>query len=329
MALSPAQQRFLALQGRSPIEYSLPINEFTNRLTALVLSADSEFILKAGGNFTKILKLYQQQTARSNKSVVKVNQRIAKAMIQGVVEGYNATVNRGGLKPEPYRRRDSGKDRRYSGKLLAAIKDPNFAQGTENGIQFINVAELDVTALHWKRLNFGAGPNQGYEGVKYPAPKGRIRFGSGQGFNIPGVSGEPRPNFNVPQRGYGYFNNEGQFYPLRKKTGYGIVGYIDKKGKHHPGRSPTTGQFQKIRGIRRIKSEPSKHGIGARHFLDHGLVALGKEFGPQYKRYFEESAKKAASEAARVAAKKTEVSLRVPGLQGNIFRGGNVGHKRR
>lgn len=146
------------------------------------------------------------------------------------------------------------------------------AIGTSDGIAFINTAILDQKARQWARLNFGAGPAQGAErslATPIAPPNARIRFGSNQGISLK-LHNPPRPNFRVP---VGYFDPEGRFFLAKKNN----------KWKKAPKDAKTVGG-----GL--LRGAVSERGIAPRRFLDAGLVALGENFGKEYKVHFQQVA---------------------------------------
>lgn len=137
---------------------------------------------------------------------------------------------------------------RFPLALGRALASEEFAKGTGSGISFINTDLLDSVARHWARLNYGAAPNAG----GLDAPSFNVAFGD---VSFPlHLGGDPRPGFSVPNSPgkFGYFKNGGEFH-ISSKFG--------------------------------MTPRPSKTGIGARRFLDAGLGALAKRFGPVYTAY--------------------------------------------
>lgn len=216
----------------------------------------------AGKNFANIVKAYADNL-ESGAGMARVNQFLASKMHAAVLTAYEQNVLAESV--GPYR---VGSRSRLSGKLLDALRSPTMAIGTATGIGFIDDELLNETARHWQRLNFGAGPAEG----SLPRPRARVQFGSNQGFSL-SLPDPPRPNFNVPESpaGVGYFLGNGQFYPgfpNRGNRGNAIV----------------------------VKQRPSQTGIGARRFLDAGLVALAEGFRPAYIEFFEDSSRRAVSQ---------------------------------
>ena len=234
------------------------VNQVTARLMRGLAESTARTLRLAGRNLQNIVELLKDE-ATNPAEIGRINQVIADSMIAATVTAYEANVV--GVRSAPsYRSED-----RFAGKLLEALKSPSMAVGTAEGIAFIDVALLDATARHWARLNFGAGPAVGRVGT-FAKPYARLRFGSNQGVTLK-LTNPPRPNFSVPQRGYGHFNGSGQFFLGNPKGGVGRdKGFIVTSGK------------------------PSKTGIAGRHFLDYGLVALAQNFKPAYITHFQDAA---------------------------------------
>jgi hypothetical protein len=248
----------------------LAVNQITQNLTRAMAQSSKRTLKLAGKNLQNITRLYKEQ-AENKSSIVKVNQGIASLMQEAVVEAYGTNVVAVRSAPS-YRRGD-----RYAGRLLNALRDPSMAVGTADGIEFINTALLDSKARQWARLNFGAGPATGAArgSGPFPQPNARIQFGSNQGISLR-LNNPPRPNFRVP---VGYFDTEGRFYLAKKKT----------RWIKAPKGSETVGGYP---------SAPfSKGGIAPRRFLDAGLVALGQNFGREYRVHFQQVAEQVKAKA--------------------------------
>jgi hypothetical protein len=93
-----------------------------------------------------------------------INLRIAEEAHQRVVSGYESRLPRRSL---PYRPKD-----RLTGKLGEALRDPRMTSATSDKvISPLNVRILNIEAIHWWRVNYGAlGPNLslGHEEGEYP-----------------------------------------------------------------------------------------------------------------------------------------------------------------
>ncbi len=256
---------------------TLAVNQITSKIVRGISTSSKRTQTLAGKNLRNITELYKQKS-EDKSSIVKVNQGIANLMHQAVLNAYESNVI--AVRSAPTYR--SG-DRYSGGKLKRALKSPTMAVGTGDGIEFINTAMLDSSARQWARLNFGAGPAQGNErgSGPFPQPNGRIRFGSNQGISLR-LNNPPRPNFRVPQRGAGYFDTEGRFYMAKKGAKW---------------RKKPEGSFSVGGGNTLPKS--SRGGIAPRRFLDAGLVALGENFGPEYRVHFQQVAEQVKAKAGR------------------------------
>ncbi len=251
-----------------PIE--LTVNQITQNLTAAIASETSRTMLLAGQNFIDVVNLFRKK-ATAGDEIARVNSAIAAKMRTAVVSAYESNVI--AVRSAPTYRK--GDNRYAGGALLRALESPTMAIGSAEGIAFVDVPLLDRTARHWARLNFGAGAAEGRSGVSFRQPNARIQFGSNQGVSLR-FTNPPRPNFKVPQQGFGYFNKQGQLFLGRppKKRGRGSEVTV-------------VGGFP--------EGKPSVSGIAPRRFLDAGLVALGKNFGRMYKEHFADAARAAAS----------------------------------
>lgn len=223
--------------------------------------ATAREIRLAGKKYADIVKAYGAN-ATNGAGLARVNSFLAGKMHAAVLSAYQENVLAESV--GPYR---VGDPHRLSGRLLQALESPTMAIGTASGIGFIDDALLDETARHWRRLNFGAGPAEG----SLPRPRARVQFGSNQGFSL-SLPDAPRPNFNVPENpaGVGYFLGNGQFYP-------GLPIGRDRKSTIV------------------ITQRPSRRGIGARRFLDAGLVALAEGFKPAYNEFIDDASRRATS----------------------------------
>ena len=212
----------------------------------------------AGRNFANIVKLYRSELGDEG-GWRRVNQALATSMHEEVLNAYRDRVL--SFAVPSYR----GGEGRYPGALIDALEDPSMAVGTANEIRFINTKLLSRKARFWARLNFGTegtgGQSHNFEPVNV-----RIQFGANQGFNLR-LTEPRRPAFRIPEfprngtnKGLGFFNAAGQFFP----------GY-EKGNKEN----------------KRI-SRSWTRGIGARRFLDQGLVALKRDIKPFYEEYVQE-----------------------------------------
>lgn len=230
---------------------------FKLELAEALRASTAEQIKLAGKGFGEIVKLYQEILKNQN-GLRKVNQELADSMQQATLEAYNERV----VRHQVASYRDG--DGRFPGALRDALEDPSMAVGTATGIAFINETLLNDRAIFWARLNFGT-LGTGEQSFDFPAPRARLQFGSNQGINLH-LAGDRRPPFRVPEfpkhggdnKGLGYFNPEGQFF---------------------------LGKGNKEEGDKTIARSGFSRGIGARRFLDAGLVRLARDFKPFYQRY--------------------------------------------
>lgn len=251
-----------------PVE--LTVNQITSQITSAISEITGGELAKATKNLRNMVKLFGD-SATNGEAIASVNERIAETMRIAVQEAYVANVIDVRSAPS-YREGD-----RFAGRLYSALKSPSMAVGTAHGIEFINTGLLDQTARQWARLNFGAGPAEGRTGAHWPRPRAAIRFGSQVGIPL-ALTNPPRPNFNVPQKGFGHFTSTGEFF-LGRPTG-------PKGGTRTVGGYP--------------EAVPSARGIAPRRFLDAGLVALGKNFGPMYQQHFKEAVESSLAKGQEV-----------------------------
>lgn len=198
------------------------------------------------------------------------NEVLANRMRRAVVSAYKANVIRRRGHVESYR--VGGRGRRFAGgKLLAALESPSMARSSATQIRFIDARLLDRAARQWRRLNFGASPNIGRttQAISRPAIP-PLRFGQGRSFGSLRLAGGPRRGFRVPElpATRGYFLPNGEFHVGKPKKGTKVQTYI-KDGRR------------------------STVGIGARRFLDQGMVAFARNFRPVYEEHFQSAARKA------------------------------------
>lgn len=223
----------------------------------------------AGKNFQNIVEAFAEDAVSPNNRK-KINQGLADGMREAAVIAYQENVLRQKIAPS-YRTND-----RYSGgRLLHALQEREMAVGTADGIGFINVGILDAAARQWARLNFGASPGEGYSGTAQGTPLARIQFGSNQGTSLR-LGGGMSPGFRVPQRGFGYFE-QNRFF-------------IGAPGR----RSKVSGRFASKKDLSVFRSRPSS-GIRPRRFLDQGLVSLAKNFAPAWNTFLEDELRKSFS----------------------------------
>jgi len=195
-----------------------------------------------------------RHTVRDAGRLQEVNTALAIHMRRGVIDAYTRNVL--AVRSAPVYR--VGENRFSGGALLEALSAPSMVEASPRGISFIDDELLDSQARHWYRLNFGALPAS----ESIVAPKPIVRFGRGRAIRLTHLSAQqPSGPFRVPElpATRGHFKGDGSFYPF-----------------YNPGGVRVSGEF-------------SKRGIGARRFLDEGLVAFAREFRPVYEAFFRES----------------------------------------
>lgn len=213
------------------------------------------------------------------------------AMFQAIGEGarrsvqasYGATVTRRkkAAGRYPYQRVHP-RNRRYAGgKIKEAIRQPNFFRATPDGLDFINVTELNRRARHWARLNAGAGSVGRGSRRRF-----EVRFSNLVVASL-GLEMDPRPAFTMP-RGFWFNREEGQrvaaganprgtdeFYPMSEVPfGGGKPRANNRLGDKPRGRNPRTGRGTPTRGIE------------ARNFLDAGVARIARELPIQYENLY-------------------------------------------
>lgn len=247
--------------------YDLSASIHTEEIVAQIAAA-TEDALARGGQHQERLVEYLKSASQDKGAITRINQELAVGMREAVVEAYNTNVI--GKRASP---RYTGNTHRYGGGALGrALGSVTMAVGDAEGIKFINTALLDSSAAQWARLNFGAEPNIGNT-VGASSPRtGRIRFGGGEGKSIRLIEGPGAP-FNVPESGKGFFNNKNQL----------IMGKTSAKGDE----------------VQWVHAKPSLKGIGARRFLDAGLVSLGDNFGKAWKQFFVDAKREAVDRIRR------------------------------
>lgn len=172
--------------------------------------------------------------------------------------------------------RTSNSATRASGALRRAIMSKEFYEATPTSIRFINSDMLDKEAVHWRRLNFGAGA-----GAIRPPGRFQLELGGQLIGAAIGLDPDPRPGFSLP---IGFFLGPGGWQP--------------------PG-SPGTGVFIPL-GKR--KTQPT-YGIVATNFLDAGVRQLVKGMGTGYMSVIEQYVR---SLGAGVESATATVTMRVP-----------------
>jgi hypothetical protein len=219
----------------------------------------------AGRQFAGIVDLYVNR-AKNQNGLARVNRFLAAQMRVAVLDAYNRNVL--ATSTDSYRK---GQNRYSGGQLLRALQSESMAVGTSRGIGFIDTNLLNQKARFWARLNFGADPNIGRTHGPVAQPQARVQWGSNQGFSLR-LAGEPRPGFAVPD------------YP--GKIGY----FIDRK--FFVGKPPKSKRSSAV-----VIGFPkhSRVGIGARRFLDAGLVRLAQEFKPAYQELLTDASRRAVS----------------------------------
>lgn len=223
----------------------------------------------AGKGFQNIVKAYKSELG--NKTGLRnVNQALAENMRDEVVQAYQSNVLAYAV--PSYRR---GK-KRFPKALGEALSSSTMAGGTSEGINFIDLGLLNRKAVFWARLNFGT-EGRGEPQHNFARPRARVQFGANQGFSL-SLPDDPRPAFRIPEfptggtnKGLGYFNPAGQFFP--------------GKTKNKANTKIRRGDFTK--------------GIGARRFLDAGLVALARDFKPFYEEYVNDVTRRMQSRIAK------------------------------
>lgn len=199
-----------------------------------------------------------------DKSALQItNAGIATLMREAVTTAYDSNVL--AVRSAPSYR--SGDGNRYSGGALGtALASPTMAVGDADGISFIDTKLLHTSARHYWRLNFGAAPGDGRNAQ--PQPRAQVRFGSGRSLGSLRLDGRPSASFMVPEGGR-------------------QAGFFTKTGEFHIKRPPADDIAQIIRPPRQSK------GIGARRFLDAGVVALATGFRPAYEAHFDKAEQQA------------------------------------
>lgn len=244
--------------------------EIALELSRLFQKATRRQMKLAGQHFNRIVESYKDNVA-SPPARAELNGRIAALMREKVRDAYRTNVLDVRSAPT-YRSNDS---HRQSGALLTALEGDSYIVGTAEDIEF-QFGVLNSVASHWGRLNFGAAPGEGHSGIHFPEVSVRIQFGKNQGvsFILPGTEGS---GFNIPESPgrSGFFNKEGQFF----------IGYP----------KAVEGQKRNRKEETVLRGRPSS-GIGARHFLDAGLIGLRDNFATEYKKYFQDQAAKTKAE---------------------------------
>lgn len=161
----------------------------------------------------------------------------------GAIRASYQEVNHG---PSGYRpnERDSG------GKLMNALTSSQMYNAEYDGISFINTEYLDRQAKQWYRLNFGAGPAEGFNvRPNRSASNTRITlFGEDTGMSMGLGSFGPSRNFYVPAGRFDSEQSGAAFYP--------------------------GSQFTRSKSTPFHRGSMSRTGIAAQHFLDEGVRSI-------------------------------------------------------
>lgn len=230
--------------------------------------------------------------AFAESSKVRMNRRVGLARVheQIAIEARAATINKflatvgGGSN---HYREGAG---RLPGKILQALESPELIRAQRDGILYGNAAVLDRIAVHWRRINFGAGAAGK---TRQPQVIPLYIDGHRSGRNI-GFRPQPSPAFNLP---FGVFlGPDGQptpfsnnrsvndpFYPFRQARqlfGLGQQGASgDKAGTLFKKLSKAKRGSPSLFGAAR----PTK-GIRGSHFMDAGLFVIGRRLPDEYAR---------------------------------------------
>lgn len=213
---------------------------------------------------TKLAKQMRIFATNINKplpssSLAAMHRRLGTEVRGAIQSAYNETYFD---KDRPYRSEDSGKDRRYSGAIEAAIQQEGLIVSSKgSSFSFIDIDQMRQFAPHWRRLNFGAKGSKGaatenfavgsmrFDNLGLDRRSSPVKFGfrntqPSTGFSIPrGWWSEDRvSSSSVPKGPYSGANDA--FYLAPKKSRalvtQGIRGerFIDRGVRHLNNRYP-------------------------------------------------------------------------------------------
>ena len=127
----------------------------------------SRIAAAAGGQMLKIAEniFITQAKGTSRAAFARTHEAVAFRMRQALLNTYLQSLSPNGLNTRGggiYRAAGTVRGKgRLTGKLGDALEDPSMVVGTSDGIGYIDVPLLDGKAAHWRRMNYGSGPNPG------------------------------------------------------------------------------------------------------------------------------------------------------------------------
>jgi hypothetical protein len=190
-----------------------------------------------------------QKSFGDMSEVRQAHEAVAGVMREAVRARYQETVQ--ARKRVPSYRAGEG---RLPGALGAALESPSLVEVTGRDIAFVDVNRMNKEAVHWQRLNYGAGPAADTRPGSYP-----LRFDSVTISNLR-LGGAPRPNVLMPK---GFFLEGGK--AARPNSSF-------RGNNLHPFYPIGPPAFMETAGIQ------------GRQFLDAGVEALVIELPRQYDR---------------------------------------------
>lgn len=226
----------------------------------LVRKMSAEATSRTAGQVVALLEAFEQGIGVDDRA--DVWRDLARDAQDSAARSYIQSRTRGG--PRGYRQqaRNPMNVRYAGGRLLAALRSPEFVVVQGDSLQYGNTRVLDDQARQWRRLNFGAygsaGPGPG------PA-KFDVKWGNMVVASI-GLEPDPRPGFSIP-------------------AGTGRRGYWTSGGEFHPASEGPVAEGGGDGSYRWIKKKQTK-GIVARNFLDAGVRRIAKEMPDAFREMY-------------------------------------------
>lgn len=218
--------------------------------------AQQEMLAKFGYELSK--------TTSRRSGMAEVNKRVASVAAERTLRSYQSQV-----KSRPRSDRTRG---RLSGKMEKALSSGRLVHANANEIVFGDISAIEKHgAIHWRRLNFGAGSRG-----ESNRPK-QFVFNLGSGDTRIGAVHDPAPSFRMP---LGVFLEGDKPVPYNRSSAKSEGGtYSDF---YPAGMFPDKMKAARGQGLKVLGSPRFTRGIRGYQFFDAGIAYLARELPNEY-----------------------------------------------